>query len=67
MNPAALTAMRVLAGLSQAELARRSGVSQGHISELERGDKKASPRTIKRLAEALAVPMPALMTVAEAS
>lgn len=63
MNPATLAALRVLAGLSQAELARRSGVSQGHISELERGDKNASPKTIKKLAEALAVPMPALMTV----
>ena len=63
MNPATLTAMRVLAGFSQAELARRSGVSQGHISELEAGDKKASPKTIKRLADALAVPMPALLSV----
>jgi transcriptional regulator with XRE-family HTH domain len=63
MNPAALTAMRVLGGLSQAELSRRSGVSQGHISELERGDKNASPATIKKLAVAMAVPMAALMTV----
>lgn len=64
MNPSTLSAMRVLAGLSQAELARRSGVSQGHISELEKGDKKASPKTIKRLADALSVPMPALISVA---
>ena len=65
MNPAALTAIRIYAGFSQAELARRSGVSQGHISELERGDKNAGPRTIKKLAEALAVPMGALMTTTE--
>lgn len=63
LNPATLMALRVLAGLSQAELARRSGVSQGHISELEKGDKKASPATIKKLADALAVPMPALISV----
>lgn len=61
MNPATLMAIRVLAGYSQAELARRSGVSQGHISQLEAGIKKATPRTIKKLAAALAVPMPALM------
>jgi transcriptional regulator with XRE-family HTH domain len=60
MNPATLTALRILAGYSQAELARRSGVSQGHISELERGDKKASPKTVKKLAGGLNVPMAAL-------
>lgn len=67
MNPAALTALRVMAGLSQAELARRSGLSQSHISELERGDKEARPGTVKKLADALAVPLPALMVVEAAS
>ena len=62
INGAALAAMRTLAGYSQAELARQSGVSQGHISEIESGDKKASPKTIKALAEALRVPMPALLS-----
>lgn len=65
LNPAALTSLRVLAGFSQAELARRSGLSQGHISELERGDKDARPATIKKLATALSVPMPALLTGTE--
>jgi transcriptional regulator with XRE-family HTH domain len=64
MNPATLTALRILAGMSQAELSRRSGVSQGHISDLESGARNASPKTIKKLAEALAVPMPALMSAA---
>lgn len=63
LNPAALSAIRVLNGLSQAELSRQCGVSQGHISELERGDKKASPKTIKKLATTLGVPMAALMSV----
>lgn len=61
LNPASLAALRIFAGLSQAELARRSGLSQGHISELERGGKDARPATIKKLAQALAVPMPALL------
>lgn len=60
-NPGALTTIRVLAGYSQAELARRSGLSQGHISELERGDKTPRPGTVKKLAVALGVPMPALL------
>lgn len=63
MNPATLTALRILAGYSQAELARQADMSQGHISELERGDKVARPETIKKLAEALKVPMPALLAV----
>lgn len=62
MNPAALTAIREMAGMSQAELARRSGLSQGHISELERAEKRARPATIKKLALALAVPVPALVS-----
>jgi len=66
LNRVALTSFRVLNGYSQAELARQSGVSQGHISELERGDKKASPKTIKKLAAALAIPMAAPSTVTEA-
>lgn len=61
LNPVALERLRVLAGCSQAELARRSGLSQGHISELERGDKTARPGTIKKLATALNVPMPFLL------
>jgi transcriptional regulator with XRE-family HTH domain len=65
LNPSALVAIRVLNGLSQAELGRRSKVSQGHISEIERGDKHASPKTIKKLAEALGVPMAALITVTQ--
>jgi transcriptional regulator with XRE-family HTH domain len=65
-NPATLTALRELAGFSQAELARRSGLSQSHISELERGDKKPRPGTVKKLAAALAVPIPALRAEATA-
>ena len=68
LNREALFTIRVLSGFSQAELARRSGVSQGHISELEKdgGTKNASPATIKKLAEALGVPVGALMNVAAA-
>lgn len=64
INAAALASIRQLNGLSQAELARRSGVSQGYISELESGTKSQSgPATIKKLADALSVPIGALAAV----
>lgn len=66
LNREALTTIRVLAGYSQAELARQANMSQGHISELEKGTKNASPATIKKLADAMNVPMGALMTVTRA-
>lgn len=62
LNRSSLTTIRKLSGLSQAELARRSRVSQGHISGIEAGDKKASPKTIVALAEAMGVPVAALIT-----
>lgn len=64
LNAAALTSFRQLNGLSQAELARRSKVSQGFISELESGTKtQASPAIIKKLADALNIPLAAIAAV----
>ena len=51
-----VTAIRtkmVLEGLSQAELARRSGVGQGHISEILRGVWRPKATTLARLLDAL--------------
>ena len=51
---ALLSASRRAAGLSQAELAERSGLSIRAISDLERGRTKwPHPDTVQRLAEAL--------------
>lgn len=61
LNRTALRVIRELSGHSQSSLARASGVSQGHISQLESGDKRASPRTITRLARTLKVPLTALV------
>lgn len=61
LNVDALIQIRFLAGYSQAELARQAGLSQGHMSELERGDKNPRPATIKKLATALSVPVEALI------
>jgi DNA-binding CsgD family transcriptional regulator len=41
--------------VSQRDLAARSGVAQNTISQLERGERKAMPSTVRKLAEALGV------------
>lgn len=58
-----LKTIREFAGLSQAELARRSKVSQGHISALEAatGPSEIRPGTLKKLAAGLNAPMAALV------
>ncbi len=41
--------------MTQMELAKRSGVSRASIARLETTDTKATPRTARKLAEALRV------------
>lgn len=41
------------AGLTQKELAERTGIAQGDISKLERGNANPSVRTLKRLADGM--------------
>ena len=48
-----LIAVRVENGLSQAELARRCGVSQPAIARLERGQHEPRLATLRRIAHAL--------------
>ena len=48
-----LVAFRIEHGLSQAELARRCGVSQPAIARLERGDHEPRLATLRRVAHAL--------------
>jgi transcriptional regulator with XRE-family HTH domain len=65
INPVALRTIRQLSGFSQAELARRTGISQGHISQIEAGQKHPRPRTLRLLAEHLGVPLGSLLAPAE--
>ena len=51
-------------GWSQRTLAARSGVAQNTISQLERGERKAMPSTVRKLAEALGVEPPVLLAEA---
>ena len=41
--------------LSQRDLATRAGTSPGTVGQIERGERKARPRTTRRLADALGV------------
>ena len=46
---------REQAALTQAELAAKAGITQTHLSRIERGEIQPRPATIRRLAEALGV------------
>jgi len=48
---------RSILGISQGELARRSGLHRTYISDLERGARNPSIENIEKLAQALDVPV----------
>ena len=50
-----LSALRDAAGLSQKALAKRSGLTQSHISQIERGKREPQLWTLRALATALKV------------
>jgi len=52
-----LRELRVAAGLTQAELAEKAGISVNFISLVERGLKSPTLSTMERLAAALKVPI----------
>ncbi len=54
---------RIECGLTQADVARLSGIPQPHISAFERGTKAPTVGTVARLAEALACPPSALFSL----
>lgn len=62
VNPVSFKTIRELTGFTQAELGRRTGISQGHISQIEAGQKRPRPQTVRTLAHALGVPVGALLT-----
>jgi transcriptional regulator with XRE-family HTH domain len=65
INPEALRAIREKDGRSQVDLAAVSDVAQSHISRMEREVVDVRPATAKALADALRVPMSALLAVEE--
>lgn len=67
INGAAVAAIRERSGLTQTALAGLLGMSQGRVSEIESSTTIAMrPRNAVRLAEALAVPLPAILAAPEA-
>jgi transcriptional regulator with XRE-family HTH domain len=61
VNPHALRVIRERSGLSVTELARIAGMSQPHLSNIETGKRQASPAVLRHLADALQVPLLALI------
>ena len=51
-----LTALRKWRGLTQMQLAEKSGVSQGYLSDLESRRRKGAVETLDALAKALDIP-----------
>lgn len=54
-EPETLSALRLAAGLSQAQLAHEVGTSQPHIARIERGQTDPSTDLIARIARALEI------------
>ena len=53
MNTEHLTRLRLRKGWSQAELARRGGINQSHYCQIEKGNKRPSPKMLLKLADLL--------------
>jgi len=51
-----VTAIRKWRGMKQTELAGRTGLSQGYLSDLESGRRKGATRSLEAVANALDVP-----------
>jgi len=49
--------MRLNAGITQEELALRSGLSQGYINHLEMGKRKYTQKSLELIADALSIPI----------
>jgi len=65
-NGAAIRAIRELTGITQFDLAERIGITQGALSNIERG-RRASPYTTRKIADELGVTLEAItQTTAEA-
>lgn len=60
LNREALKAIRLAGGDSQETLATRAGISEVAYNMLEQGKTQPRVRTIKKIAEALSVPLGAI-------
>lgn len=60
-NGVAIRALRKATHCGLRELERRTGLSRPYLSRLERGERGATPETVRLIAEALNIP-PELLT-----
>jgi transcriptional regulator with XRE-family HTH domain len=49
--------LRLKAGLTQEELALKSGLSQGYVNQLESGKRRFTQKSLELIADALSIPM----------
>jgi len=61
LNKEALTVIRERSGLSKTELADRAGIDRTLVHRLENGERNCTPTVMRKLADALACPLFALM------
>jgi len=59
-NGASIASHRKLIGLSQRALANQAGIAAPFLSQIEHGDRQPSPAVLRRLADALGVPLAAI-------
>jgi len=57
--------LRLKTGLTQEELALKSGLSQGYINQLESGKRKFTQKSLESVAETLSVPIVELFSEEE--
>lgn len=61
INPVALRTIRQRSGLTVTALAEAAGIRQAHLSNIESGRRRPSPELALALAEALQVPLMAIL------
>jgi transcriptional regulator with XRE-family HTH domain len=62
-NGPAIRALREALGMRQDELAARLKITAPHLSRIERGLGEPSPALLRRIADHLGVPLPAVSSV----
>jgi len=67
LNTEALKALRTTGGDSQKTLAERAGISEYALNQIELGKAKPRDSTIKKLADALSVPVGAISYAEQAA
>ena len=62
-NRPALIAFRIKSGYSQREFAKQLGVAHTTIMRIEKGERNASPKLGKKIADLLGIPMEAIFFI----